>query len=108
MKNVIHIVRSRRSIDGGFETLDLITFFFAYHDMAYMQVDRGDMNRKLFAALKPGGYLVVADHSAKTGDGTTVENLPSHRGTRHAVRKAKKPVSSLSPQRIFCATPNTP
>jgi len=26
----------------------------------------------LFAALKPGGYLLIADHSAKTGDGTSV------------------------------------
>ena len=40
--------------------------------MTYMQVDRAEMNRKLFAALKPGGYLVIADHSAKAGDGTTV------------------------------------
>jgi predicted methyltransferase len=30
------------------------------------------MNRKLFAALKPGGFLVIADHSARAGDGVTV------------------------------------
>ena len=52
--------------------LDLITFFFYYHDTTYMQVDRAQMNRKLFAALKPGGLLVVADHSAKPGEGTSV------------------------------------
>jgi predicted methyltransferase len=52
--------------------LDLITFFFAYHDTTYMPVDRAAMNRKLFAALKPGGYLVIADHSARPEDGTTV------------------------------------
>jgi predicted methyltransferase len=52
--------------------LDLITFFFAYHDMTYMQVDRAEMNRKLFAALKLGGYLLIADHSEKAGDGTSV------------------------------------
>ena len=45
--------------------LDLITFFFFYHDTTYMAVDRAEMNRKLFAALKPGGVLVIADHSAK-------------------------------------------
>ncbi len=54
---------------GGF---DLITFFFYYHDTTYMAVDRAVMNRKLFAALKPGGFLVVADHSAKPGAGVTV------------------------------------
>ena len=26
----------------------------------------------MFAALKPGGFLVIADHSAKPGAGTTV------------------------------------
>src|SRR5262245_1655667 len=50
--------------------IDLVTFFFYYHDTTYMQVDRAVMNRKLFAALKPGASLVIADHSAKTGDGT--------------------------------------
>jgi predicted methyltransferase len=26
----------------------------------------------MFAALKPGGFLVIADHSARPGDGTSV------------------------------------
>ena len=51
---------------------DLITFFFFYHDTTYMEVDRAEMNRKLYAALKPGGMLVIADHSARSGDGATV------------------------------------
>src|SRR4029453_15677760 len=52
--------------------LDLITFFFFYHDTTYMEVDRAEMNRKLYAALKPGGLLVIADHSARPGDGVSV------------------------------------
>jgi len=52
--------------------LDLITFFFFYHDTTYMPVDREKMNRALFAALRPGGVLVIADHSAKAGEGTSV------------------------------------
>ncbi len=52
--------------------LDLITFLFFYHDTTYMAVDRVKMNAKLFAALKPGGYLVIADHSAAAGAGATV------------------------------------
>jgi predicted methyltransferase len=51
---------------------DLITFFFYYHDTTYMAVDRAEMNRKLYAALKPGGMLVIADHSARPGDGVAV------------------------------------
>src|SRR5580704_6354994 len=52
--------------------LDLITFLFFYHDTTYMGVDRAKMNAKLFAALKPGGLLVIADHSAAPGAGATV------------------------------------
>jgi predicted methyltransferase len=51
---------------------DLVTFFFAYHDTAFMPVDRARMNRALFDALKPGGVLVVADHSAQPGAGVSV------------------------------------
>jgi predicted methyltransferase len=47
--------------------LDVITFLFFYHDTTYMSVDRAQMNRKLLAALKPGGVLVIADHAAKAG-----------------------------------------
>jgi predicted methyltransferase len=73
MKNVVHVVRNFDDpIPPGVTGLDLITFFFAYHDVTYMPVDRAEMNRKMFAALKPGGFLVIADHSAKPGDGTNV------------------------------------
>ena len=73
MKRVIHVIRNYDDpLPPEVRNLDLITFFFAYHDMTYMQVDRAEMNRKLFAALKPGGYLLIADHSAKGGDGTSV------------------------------------
>ena len=37
-----------------------------------MPVDRAEMDRKLLSALKPGGFLVVADHSARPEDGTKV------------------------------------
>ena len=57
----------RRSGARGGARLDLITFFFFYHDTTYMAVDRAAMNKKLFAALKPGGFLIIADHSAKAG-----------------------------------------
>jgi predicted methyltransferase len=52
--------------------LDVVTFLFYYHDTTYMNVDRAAMDRKLFAALKPGGVLVIADHAALPGQGTSV------------------------------------
>ena len=59
-------------IPPGVHDLDFITFLFFYHDTTYMAVDRAQMNRKLFAALKHGGSLVIADHSALPGQGTSV------------------------------------
>jgi len=73
MKNVVHVVRDFDDpIPPDVSGLDMITFFFAYHDITYMQVDRAVMNKNMFAALKPGGFLIIADHSAKQGDGTNV------------------------------------
>ena len=87
MKGVIHVIRNYDDpLPPNVSNLDLITFFFAYHDMTYMQVDRAEMNRKLFAALKPGGYLLIADHSAKLGDGTSVGKI-FHRIEESVLRK---------------------
>jgi predicted methyltransferase len=73
MKNAVALVRPFDDpLPAEVRDLDLITFFFYYHDTTYMEVDRAAMNRKLHAALKPGGMLVIADHSARSGDGTTV------------------------------------
>jgi predicted methyltransferase len=73
MKNVVHVVRDFDDpIPSDVSNLDLITFFFAYHDITYMPVDRAVMNTKMLAALKPGGFLIVADHSAKPGEGIGV------------------------------------
>src|SRR6516225_6784025 len=48
--------------------------------------DRAEMNRKLYAALKPGGMLVIADHSAKPGAGTSV-GKSLHRIEESALRR---------------------
>jgi len=66
--------------------LDLITFLFYYHDTTYMNVDRAQMDRKMFAALKPGGYLVLADHSAAAGADISV-GKSLHRIDEAIVRK---------------------
>jgi predicted methyltransferase len=49
--------------------LDLVTLVLNYHDISYLPVDRDAMNRKIFAALKPGGRYVIVDHSARAGTG---------------------------------------
>jgi len=87
VKNVIRVVRNYDDpIPPELRDLDLITIFFSYHDLTYMEVDRAAMNKKLFAALKPGGFLVVADHAAKPGDGTSVGKT-LHRIEESALRQ---------------------
>jgi predicted methyltransferase len=49
--------------------LDLVTLVLNYHDISYLPLDREAMNRRIFAALKPGGRYVVIDHSALPGTG---------------------------------------
>jgi predicted methyltransferase len=66
--------------------LDLITFLFYYHDTTYMKVDRAQMDQKMFAALKPGGTLVLADHSAAAGADISV-GKSLHRIDEAIVRK---------------------
>jgi predicted methyltransferase len=73
MKNVVRMLRDYDDpVPPEARNLDLITFFFAYHDTAFMNVDRARMNRRMFESLKPGGVLVVADHSAAPGAGVNV------------------------------------
>ena len=73
MKNSVSLLQPFDDpVPADVHDLDAVTFLFFYHDTTYMEVDRGAMNRKLFTALKPGGLLVIADHSAKPGDGTAV------------------------------------
>ena len=52
--------------------LDLVTLVLNYHDISYLPVDRDAMNRRIYAALKPGGRYVIVDHSALAGTGISV------------------------------------
>jgi predicted methyltransferase len=73
VRNIVPVQRPFDDpVPAGVRNLDLITFFFAYHDTPNMGIDRARMNRSLFAALKPGGQLVIADHAARAGDGISV------------------------------------
>ena len=86
MSNAAALVSSYNDPAAGLPPLDLITFLFAYHDTTYMEVDRAQMDRKLFAALKPGGVLVIADHAAKQGADITVGKT-LHRIDESTVRR---------------------
>ena len=65
--------------NGG---LDLVTLMFNYHDFGWIAVDRAQMNRAIFAALKPGGLYVIADHAGRPGTGI------SESGTLHRIEES--------------------
>lgn len=86
MANVTVLVRPFDDpVPAETRNLDLITFFFAYHDTIHMGADRAKMNKALFGALKPGGFLVIADHAARPEDGATVSKT-YHRVAEQTVR----------------------
>lgn len=62
--------------------LDLVTLMFNYHDLGFLGVDRLQMNRAIFRALKPGGSYVIADHAGRPGTGI------SESGTLHRIDEA--------------------
>lgn len=69
--NIVTVVRPFQDpVPPGTPQLDLITLILNYHDIVNLPVDRMQMNKHLFDALKPGGHLVIVDHSAKSGSGT--------------------------------------
>jgi len=62
--------------------LDLVALMFNYHDFGAMGVDRARLNAAVFAALKPGGAYVIADHAGRPGTGI------SESGTLHRVEES--------------------
>ena len=109
MKNTLHLIRNYDDpIPPDIGGLDLITFFFAYHDVTYMPVDRAEMNRKMLAGLKPGGFLVIADHSARSGDGTSVAKT-LHRIEESTLRREIEAAGfKLSAEADFLRHPEDP
>ncbi|MES2339096.1 MAG: methyltransferase [Pseudomonadota bacterium] len=71
------------------ETLDAIITVQNWHDLHLKQVPTGlgaSTATKLFAALKPGGVLIVADNAGAAGTGFGVADT-LHRAEGSAVRK---------------------
>ena len=85
MKNVVHVIRNFDDpIPPEVSGLDLITFFFAYHDVTYMEVDRAEMNKKMFArteARRLSCHRRPFRASRRRHDGC--QDAASHRG-KHA------------------------
>ena len=64
--------------------VDRVTLILSYHDIVNAPTDRSKMNKAIFNALKPGGFLILMDHAAKAGSGVT-ETSTLHRIDQQAV-----------------------
>ena len=51
------------------QNVDSVWNVLYYHDLQPQGVDTAAFNRKIFAALKPGGIYLVIDHKAEDGSG---------------------------------------
>jgi predicted methyltransferase len=109
--NIAAVVRSFEDPappEASAKALDLVTLMFNYHDLGHLGVDRARMNRALFAALKPGGIYVIADHAGRPGTGI------SESGTLHRVEEAlvRREVEAagfrLAAEGNFLRNPNDP
>jgi len=84
--NIVTIVRPLDDPAPHGAQFDLVTFFFAYHDITYLGVDRPKMLKAIYLALKPGGYFIMGDWSAPPGAGTSVVKT-LHRSDEALARK---------------------
>ena len=70
--NIVSVVRPFEDpAPPAMHDFDLVTFFYAFHDVTYLGVDRAKMIKAFYDALKRGAELVVGDYSAKPGAGTS-------------------------------------
>ena len=73
-----------------------------------MGVDRARLNAAVFAALKPGGVYVVADHSGRAGTGIS-ESATLHRVEEALVRREVEAAGfRLAAEGTFLRNPNDP
>ncbi len=107
--NIVPVARPFEDpIPDNAPKLDLITLIMNYHDIAYMPVDRKKMNRRLFDALKPGGHLVVLDHSAKPGSGISVAKTLHRIDEKVVLDEERKAGFQLEQEGYFMKNPADP
>ena len=51
------------------QNVDEVFMVLYYHDLSINDIDTAKLNKKIFAALKPGGIFLVVDHNARPGSG---------------------------------------
>lgn len=77
LPNVTHLVGPSEALGMGENVLDGAVMVMSYHDLYWVddkqgwpKIDAGQFLDQLVRALKPGGVLLLVDHSAKAGTGS--------------------------------------
>ena len=78
LKNVEHRTIDFAHMGLGKDTLDAVILMKVYHDLYWVsdkdgwpKIDAASVTDQIAAALKPGGVVLVVDHSAKPGTGSS-------------------------------------
>jgi len=79
LPNVRHVVGPSEALGMGENVLDGAVIVMSYHDLYWVdeekpnppKIDAGQFLDQIARALKPGGVLLVVDHSAKQGTGSS-------------------------------------
>ena len=107
-----NVVVSRRPFDDPVPEdavgLDVVTLVNNYHDIVNLPLDRAEMNRKIFAALKPGGRYIVMDHSAAAGSGASAGKTLHRIDEAFVVDEVRKAGFVLDAQADFQRNPSDP
>jgi predicted methyltransferase len=109
MKNVVPVVRDFDDpVPAEARDLDMVTFFYSYHDTPMWDVDRAKMNRRVFESLKSGGTYLIADHAAKTGVGVSASKS-LHRIEESVLRREVEAAGfRLAAEATFLRNPDDP
>jgi predicted methyltransferase len=120
LPNVEHLTVDLKHLGLADKSLDAVLLIKVYHDLYWVddgghwpKVDAGAVVAQLARALKPGGVLLLVDHSAKPGTGSA-DATPLHRidetyavkefeshgfkviGKSDALRKAEDPRNQIT------------
>ena len=116
LANVEHQTLDLNHMNLAPASLDAILLVKVYHDLYWIdpegvwpKVDTRGVLDQLAHALKPGGILLLVDHSAKARSGCTAAASPLHRHHRRSLRDQgfRIPRFSRSPPKATCCAGRT-